>query len=348
MSVKKVCLASDNWAPAHPLVLEALAKANIDVAAPYGADSWTEEASRIIQEAFKASAKVLMVPTGTGANVFALKLCCKRFESIICSDVAHIYVQESGAAESIVGCKLLTVPHQQGKLTPESISKKLIAERAFGKHATSPRVVSLAQTTEFGTVYSLNELKNISKLCKQENLLLHLDGSRLYNAAVALRAELYEIAQASLVDILSLGGTKNGLLSTEAVLIFNPALFEGSEHIHKQSLQLLSKMRYSSAQFIPYFKHKLWHELASNAHNKAQQIAAIIQNIPALKLNYPVQSNQIFFTCPPAWIPLIQEKITCLVWDVEKNELRFIASWFTTDEDVYNTRLILEHIATCS
>jgi threonine aldolase len=200
-----IYLASDNWAPAHPLVMQALSKANENFAPSYGSDPWTEEAAALIQKTLGTECKVFMVPTGTGVNIVALKLACQRHESVICTDIAHISSHEAGAAESIVGCKLLTVPHVAGKVTCETVSKKLKIERAFGKHSTSPRILSITQSTEVGTVYTLEELEALSKLCKTEDLLLHIDGSRLYNAAVALGSELKDIVQASQADLLSLG-----------------------------------------------------------------------------------------------------------------------------------------------
>lgn len=345
MSGKKICLASDNWAPAHPLVLQAVAEANEACAPSYGSDLWTEEAQKIIQEIFKAKCKVFIVPTGTGANIFGLKLACRRHESVICTDIAHIQYQESGAAESIIGCKLLTVPHIGGKITPEEILKKLKSERAFGKHSTSPRILSITQPTEVGTVYSLEELTSLSKLCRAENLFFHIDGSRLYNAAASLEISLQEIVSATQLDILSLGGTKNGLIGAEALLIFNPILEEGSDHLHKQTLQLLSKMRYLSAQYIPFFKNELWRSLAMHANRKAQEIASIIKATPLLTLSYPVETNQIFFTAPAAWVSLIQEKVFCYPWDQEKNEIRFIASWYTSEQDVKDIQSILAEIS---
>lgn len=345
MSGKKICLASDNWAPAHPLILQAVADANEAYAPAYGSDPWTEEAQKIIQDQFKSRCKVFIVPTGTGANILGLKLACRRHESVICTDIAHIQYQESGAAEALIGCKLLTVPHREGKITPEAILKKINSERAFGKHSTSPRVLSIAQPTEVGTVYSLEELKALSKLCQAENLLFHMDGSRLYNAAASLEVSFQEIVKATRLDILSLGGTKNGLIGAEALLIFNPILEEGSDHLHKQTLQLLSKMRYVSAQYIPFFKNELWRSLAIHANRKAQEIAAIIEATPLLNLSYPVQTNQIFFTAPAAWISLIQKQIFCYPWDQEKNEVRFIASWSTSEQDIKNVQLILGEIA---
>lgn len=348
MPQKKICLASDNWAPAHPLIIQAIAQANEGYAPSYGSDSWTEEAMCLIQGAFKRKCKVFIVPTGTGANTFALRLCCKAYESVICTDIAHIHYQESGSAEALVGCKLLTVPNEEGKAAPAEIIKKLIRERAFGKHSTAPRLLSITQPTEMGSVYTLEELRALAELCKQENLLLHVDGSRLYNAAVSLNAALYEIVEAANVDILSLGGTKNGLIGAEALVIFNPHLAQGSEHLQKQMLQLLSKMRYLSAQYIPFFKNNLWYTLAAQANQKAREIEAIIKSTPGLSLSYPVETNQLFFTAPPSLISLIREKIFCYPWDAEKNEVRFITSWNTSEEDIEEIQSILFEISMIS
>lgn len=345
MLQEKICLASDNWSPVHPLILKSIVEANEGYSPAYGADSWTVEAQKVIQDAFKSNCKVFIVPTGTGANILALKLSCHRHESVICTDIAHIQYQESGAAESIIGCKLLTVPHQGGKLTPEAILKKLKSERAFGKHSTSPRLLSIAQPTEVGTVYTLEELKSLSKLCKEENLLFHIDGSRFYNAVTSLGSSMHEVVEASQVDILSLGGTKNGLMGAEALLIFNPDLEYGSDHQHKQALQLLSKMRYLSAQYISLFRDDLWSQLATHANQRAQEIASVIKEIPHLALSYPVETNQVFFIAPLCWIPLLQEKIFCYPWDLEKNEVRFIASWNTSEKDVENLKAALSEIS---
>jgi threonine aldolase len=193
MTQNKINLASDNWSSAHPLIMNAVVEANQDYAPSYGSDGYTEEAQKLIQYALGAKCKVFMMPTGTGANIVALKLACRRHESVICTDIAHIQYQESGAAESIIGCKLLTAPHVGGKITVPTIIKKLSSERAFGKHSTSPRVLSIAQPTEVGTVYTLDELAVLSNLCKEEGLLFHIDGSRLYNAAASLKVSLETI-----------------------------------------------------------------------------------------------------------------------------------------------------------
>lgn len=342
---KKIYLASDNWAPAHPLVLKAVIEANEGYAPSYGGDRWTEEAQKLIQKAFNTKCKIFFVPTGTGANVFGLMLACRRHESVICTDIAHIHYQESGAAESLIGCKLLTVPHSEGKITPEAIVNKLKSERAFGKHSTSPRVLSITQPTEVGNVYSLDELKTLSELCRAENLLFHIDGSRLFNAVASLEISLQELVSVTQVDVLSLGGTKNGLMGAEALLIFNPQLEEGSDHLQKQTLQLFSKMRYLSAQFIPFFTNELWRKLATHANQKAQEIGSIIAATPQLTLSYPVETNQIFFTAPTAWIPRIQETIFCYPWDRDRNEIRLVATWNTSEDDVKELRDIFEKIS---
>ena len=334
MVQEKVCLASDNFSPVHPLIFEGLSEANKGYSPAYGSDEWTSQAQNLIQEAMGQKCQVFIVPSGTGANVLGLKIACRRHESVICTDIAHLQYQESGAAESIIGCKLLTVPHQDGKVTPELILKKLKSERAFGKHSTSPRILSITQPTEVGTVYTLAELEALSTLCKNEKLFFHMDGSRIYNALASLGISFQQLLQSSPLDIMSLGGTKNGLMGAEALLIFNPSLAEGSDHLHKQTLQLVSKMRYLSAQYVPFFKNELWRSLANHANQKAKAIADFLQTIPQLALSYPVETNQIFFTAPSSWLASIQEKIQCLTWDQEKNEIRFIASWSTSEKDV--------------
>lgn len=345
MPSEKICLASDNWSPAHPKVMQAVLDANRGYAASYGADEWTEKAVALLQKSFRTKCRVLIIPTGTGANVLALKLACRRFESVLCTDIAHIQYQESGAFESIVGCKLLTVGHKEGKVVPDALEHKIKKEKAFGRHSTSPRVLSITQPTELGTVYTLEELEALSKLCKKEHLLFHIDGSRLYNAAVSLNVELHEITAAAQPDLLSLGGTKNGLMGVEALFILNAALEPGSDYLHKQTLQLSSKMRYLSAQYIPFFEERLWHSLALQANQKAQEISASILSNPSLSLSHPVETNQIFFTAPSSWVSLIQEKIFCYVWAPEERQIRFIASWNTSKEELQSLRSFFASIA---
>lgn len=342
MTTKKIYLASDNWSGAHPLIVDALIEANAGYAAAYGGDPWTSHAEKLIQEAFKKDCQVFILPTGTGANNLSLMLACRRHESVICSDVAHIHHQESGAPEALIGCKLLTVPHRDGKITPEAILKRLRYERAFGKHGTSPRVLAITQATEFGTVYTLRELQALSHLCKEENLLLHVDGSRLFNACAHLNVDLHEMFADVAVDLLALGGTKNGLLFAESLLVFNSQLREGNEYLQKQSLQLISKMRYVSAQYIPFFKIRLWRDLANHANQKALEIESVISSTKKLSLNYPVETNQIFFSASPDVIEKLQSNVVCHVWDHELNQVRFVTSWNTSDDDVSELQTIVD------
>lgn len=344
MSREMIYLASDNLAAVHPIIMNALVDANKGYASPYGEDNWTKDAEILFQEILGTPCKILFVPTGTGSNVLALHLACKKHESVICSDIAHLHHQESGAAEAIVGCKLITVPHLGGKLTPENVLKRLRYERAFGRHSTSPRVLSITQPTEVGTVYTLSELNELSKLCKEENLLLHMDGSRLYNAIVNLKVSFKEICH-NKIDLLSLGGTKNGLMYGELLAIFNPLIQEGAEHLQKQTLQLMSKMRFLTAQYMAFFENDLWKSLALHANQKAKALASILEAIPSFSLSYPVQTNQIFVTVPRHLIPLIQEKIVCYLWNDEKNELRFITSWATTDKDIKGVEELLKKLS---
>jgi len=344
----KICLASDNYAPVHPDVIEAILSCNTGPSVAYGDDPWTKKAIELIQHEFKNECKVLIVPNGTGANVLSLRICCQRYQSVLVSDISHIDHQESGAAEALVGCKLLKVASINGKIYPEAIKKRIEAEKAFGKHSSKPAVLSIAQSTEVGTVYTLAELEAISMLCKQENILLHIDGCRIFNASVYLNASLSEIIQVANPDIVSFGGTKNGLMGVESVLIFNKDLCDGADHLQKQSLQLLSKMRYASAQYIPFFKNKLWKSLAQNANDKAKKIADIIKNTKNMHLTHEVETNQIFFTVPCSWIHLIQEHVTCYLWNKEKNEIRFIASWNTTEEEIISLKTLFSKISRIS
>lgn len=339
-----ICFASDNFTGVHPSIMEALIQANQGHAPAYGNDLYTLQLESLFHSLFPGTPKALLVPTGTGANVLALKLACKRYESILCTEIAHIHTQETGACESLIGCKLITLPHILGKVTPDQLIKSLRKERSFGKHSTSPRVLFITQPTEIGTVYTLKELKTLSSFCKEEGLFLHMDGSRLYNAAVYLKTSLEEIIKEASVDILSLGGTKNGLLCGESVLIFNPLLLEGADYVHKQTLGLQSKMRYLSAQYLALFKEELWHSLAFHANQQAQKIATLIQNTPPLSLTYPVETNQIFFTAPPSWIPLIQEKVLCYLWDQTTNTVRFVTSWNTQEEEIEGLRLLFQQL----
>jgi threonine aldolase len=345
MKDSKICLASDNYTPAHPLILKSWIEANEGYAPSYGSDPWTLEAEQQIQKAFESDPKVLFIPNGTGANVLGLKIACKRHESVLCSDMAHIYYQECGSAESVVGCKLLPIESHHGKISIEKLRKKLLKETSFGKHSTSPKVLSITQPTEVGTVYTLKELQEISTFCKEHKLLLHIDGSRIYNAIVFLECSLAQMQKAAASDLISLGGTKNGLFGAEALLIFNKSLQEGSDYLHKQTLGLLSKMRYLSCQYIPFFQKNLWHSLASHANQEALHLANLLKSIPSLSISHPVETNQIFVKLTKEKIPLIQEHILCYLWDIDTAEIRLVTSWNTEEKEMRKAYEIFKKIA---
>jgi threonine aldolase len=317
----------------------ALQEANQGYASSYGNDHFTQKAKSLIQKEVGRECQVLIVPTGTGANILSLKLALRCHESAVVTEMAHVQTNETGAAEAVVGCKLLTVSSILGKVTPDNVLKRIRSERLNGPHATSPKLLSITQPTEVGTVYTLEEIKALANLCREENLYLHMDGSRLYNAAVSLGVSLSTLTQ--YVDILSLGGTKNGLVGAEALVIFNPAFLGPEEYFRKQTLQLTSKMRYLSVQFFPFFEKGLWKQLATNSNKKALEIASILESCPGYRLNYPVDSNQIFFSPPKDKTEMILEHVYCYLWNEEKNEIRFVTSWNTTEEDVLRLRTFL-------
>ncbi len=324
--------ASDNWATAAPEILAAISAANHGHAPAYGADEYTQKAMQLIKEQFDRLAEVIFVYNGTAANTLCLKVAADSYQSILAARDAHIVTSEVGAPCAATGAKLVTLEHTQGKINPADIAKAIAKETYWGTHSNLPRVLSLTQATEMGTVYTIDELAEISKICKKHNLLLHMDGCRLYNAAVFLNKSLNDITQ--YVDLLSLGGSKNGLLFGEAVVVFNPDLFERASYLHKQLLQLQSKMRFLSAQFIPFFEAKLWCDYASHANKMAQKLATGFAKHKSLKLVYPVQTNQIFVSMPKEMILTLQKEYPFHEFDKENNLARLVTSHDTTVEEV--------------
>ena len=245
-------------------------------------------------------------------------------------------MHEVGAPIAATGCKLITVKNQDGKLVPSELEKVIVQEREWGRHNNSPKVVSITQPTEYGTVYSLSELEAIHDVCKSNDLLLHMDGARIYNAAVALNTTLDMLTKH--VDILSLGGTKNGLMFGEAVVIFNPTLKEGAPHLQKQLLQLDSKMRYLSAQFIPLFKQGLWKKYATQANKQCAYLAQSLEKLSGYTFAYPVQTNQIFTTIPKNVVHELQTSYSFTYpysfCDQQVDMARLVTSFDTTTSEI--------------
>ena len=324
--------ASDNAAGVHPAVLEAIARVNQGHAFGYGHDPFTQHVEATFAEVFGTGTQTFLVWGGTAANVLSLRSACRSWEAVICADTAHLNVDECGAPESIGGLKLLTAPNLDGKLTAAAIERMIV--RVGDEHAVQPRVVSISQCTELGTVYSLAELSEISELAHRDGLLLHLDGARLSNAAAALGVGLAELTRGTGVDILSFGGTKNGLLGAEAVVVLNPALADGFLFLRKQSMQLASKMRFLAAQFEALLAGELWHECASRANAMAARLAAAVTDLPRLEVTRPVQANAVFARLPAAATAALQDQFDFYIWDELAGEVRWMCSWDTTEDDV--------------
>jgi threonine aldolase len=331
MAVKKT-FASDNYAGVHPEVMDALVKANLGHEGSYGNDSHTKAAIENFRKHFRDQTEVFFAYNGTGANVLGLSILTQSFNSIICSDLAHINVDESTAPEKFLGCKLLTIPTRDGKIYPDEIENRII--RVGDQHHPQARVISISQSTEYATVYTVDEIKAISAIAKKYNLFLHMDGSRISNAAVSLGKDFQSFTVDAGVDVLSFGGTKNGLMFGEAVLVFNPALAASFPYVRKQAMQLHSKMRFISAQFNALISSNLWSKNAHHANQLAKRLEKGLRQFSAIQITQQVDANGIFAIMPPAIIPKLQEHGFFYVWNDKTNEVRLMCSWDTTENDV--------------
>lgn len=324
--------ASDNNSGVHPLVMDAVIKANENHAVGYGDDPWTAAAVTKIKEIFGEKASPFFVFNGTGANSVALQAVTRSFNSILCAETAHINVDECGAPGRMTGCAIVTIPTPDGKLTPELIKPHL---HNFGVcHHSQPKVVYISQVTELGTVYTIEEVKAIADLLHAHNMYLHMDGARLANASAFLNCSMKQITVDAGVDVLSFGGTKNGMMMGEAVVAFSPDIAENLMYFRKQSAQLASKLRYLSAQFIPYLENNLWLENAMKANLAATKLADIMKQYPQICFTQKIESNALFFTIPTEALRKLQEEYFFYMWNEEQNEARLVTSWDTTGEDI--------------
>jgi len=322
--------ASDNSATIHPDVLAAIARVNVGHTFGYGHDDYTLGVEARVAGAFGEHASAFFVWGGTGANVVSLRAACRRFEAVICADTAHLNVDECGAPEAIAGLKLLTVPGVDGKLTPAAVESRIT--RIGDEHAVQPHAVSISQCTELGTLYTVDELRELADLAHAHDLVLHVDGARLSNAAAALGVSLAEVADGA--DVLSFGGTKNGLLGAEAVVLLNPELAHDFLYIRKQSMQLASKMRFLAAQFDALLTDELWLRSAGNANAMAARLAGAVEGVGGLTISRPVETNAVFATLPATVTESLQRDFPFYVWDEHAGEVRWMCSWDTTEEDV--------------
>jgi threonine aldolase len=327
---------SDNYSGVHFEVMSAIFAANVGHATAYSNDEYTHKANLTLQENFGGKEKVhkiLYVFNGTSANVLALRACLRPYQSIICANSAHINANETGAVESITGSRLVLLPQTNGKITAQQISEFL--EHSNGIHSPQPKVVSITQTTEYGTTYTIEELKAIKKVCLEHDLYLHLDGCRIYNAAVFLACDFAAMTSEVGIDILSLGGTKNGAMMAEAVLVFNQSLVNGLEYLQKNTLQLYSKNRFMAVQFSALFTNNLWKRNAENANNMAKYMAEELQKIENVKLAFPCETNQLFVEMPLEWCKNLESKGYCYIIDEKQPLIRLVCSYDTTKEDVH-------------
>jgi threonine aldolase len=328
----KRSFASDNNAGVHPEVIEAIRAANEGHVIAYGDDPFTARAVKLFQKHFGRHVAVYFVFGGTGANVLGLKAITRSHQAIICAETAHVNVDECGAPENFSGCKLLTVSTPDGKLRVDQIKPLL---HGIGiEHHVQPSVITISQATEMGTVYTEKELKTLAGFAHDHGMLLHVDGARLSNAAVSLDASLKEITADVGVDVLSFGGTKNGMIYGEAVVFFDSKLAAEFKYIRKQGMQLSSKMRFIAAQFEAMLSGNLWRRGPEHANRMAQLLADELGKLPQIKITQPVESNGVFAMIPRQYIPALQKKYFFYVWNEEISEVRLMASFDTTEDDI--------------
>lgn len=323
--------ASDNFCAVHPDVMAALEKANSGHTMAYGDDPWTKRAKELFKHHFGPEAEAFPVFNGTGANVCAIKHALKSWQAVLCSQTSHIWTDECGAVQAISGCNLLPHPAINGKLDPAALASYLYFEGS--PHHVQPAALSITQSTELGTVYSLEELKKLARFAKEHKLLFLMDGARICNAAAALNLPLKALTTDIGVDILSFGGTKNGLMGAEAVVFLKEGLAEHFEFVRKQTLQLGSKMRYLSAQIAALLENDLWLQNAGHANAMAKLLEEKLKKqFPELPILYPVEANSLFVQLPPEALLKLQKKSFFWIWDETNAVARWMTGWDTKPE----------------
>lgn len=315
--------------------MEALVRVNAGHQPAYGDDEITRRFDALVERHFGREARGYPVWGGTGANVIGLAGLLRPYEAVICTDTAHIHTDECGALERFHGGKLLPVPTPDGKLTPDDVAARITG--VGDEHRPQPKVISISQTSELGTRYSAGEMRALADLAHAHGLYLHLDGARLANAAAGLGGELRDATVDAGVDVFSLGGTKNGAMGAEAVLVARDGIADDLRFVRKQGAQLASKMRYVSAQLVALLSDDLWRRNAEHANAMARRLAEGVRQIPGLRIDYPVEGNAIFATfteLPTERVGKLAETWDFHVWDEEHNQSRWMTSFDTTPEDV--------------
>lgn len=324
--------ASDNNSGVHPEIMIALTEANKGHTVAYGDDPYTREAVKAIQKHLGEGADPYFVFLGTGANVLGIGALTRSFHSVICAETAHIQEDECGAPEKFNGVKLLPVETANGKLTVEGIRHHI---KGIGfEHHSQPRVVSITQATELGTVYKPGEIREICDFAHENGMYVHMDGARIANAAASLGVGFKEITTDAGVDVLSFGGTKNGMMYGEAVVFLNTPAPEEFKYIRKQGMQLASKMRFVSAQFLRYLSNDLWHQTAAHANRMARMLAEEAVKVPGIEITQEVEANGVFARVPKEIIPRLQEKFFFYIWDEPQSVVRWMTSFDTTEQEI--------------
>jgi len=324
--------ASDNNSGVHPAIMKELLRVNRGHVVGYGDDPFTETAKELIRKELGDETEVFFVFTGTGANVLGLAGVMKSWNSVITAHTAHIETDECGAPEKFVGCKVLTVDTPDGKLHPEMLARHM---HGFDfEHHSQPGVISISQATEMGTVYTSGEVKELADYAHAHGLLLHMDGARIANAAVTLGVPFREFTSGAGVDILSFGGTKNGMMYGEAVCFLKPGLAEGFKYIRKQGMQLASKMRFIAAQYIAYLSGGLWKDCASHSNRMARELQRRLKDISGIKITQKVESNGLFVIMPDRVAAQLSREYFFYPWNEQTSEYRLITSWDTTSDDI--------------
>ncbi len=324
--------ASDNTSGAHSLIMEAVQKVNTGSCKPYGEDEYSKQAEKMFKSIFGEDIEMFFALNGTATNVLAIRSILRPWHGTICSDIAHIHTDECGAPEANTGTKLLVYPAVNGKLVPEAIEHYL--PDLENVHHSKPVLVSLSQTTEQGTVYTHEEIKALTNLAHAHGLYVHMDGARIANAAATLGLDVKAFTKDAGVDVLSFGGTKNGMMMGEAVIYFNKALIQDYFQIRKQSMQHISKMRFIAAQFIAYLSDDLWIENAKHANAMAQYFAKELAKVPNISISRKVEANAVFASMPLALMQKLQEEYYFYDLDPTIHEARLMCSFATTHEDI--------------
>ena len=332
LMMNKKNFASDNYAGIHHKILQAMIDANHGQDKAYGEDFYTKKAVEIFKQHFGSDSDVYFVLTGTAANVLGLATCLQSYQGIICADIAHIHVDEAGSFEKYTGSKLFPIKTCDGKITIEDMQQQLSV--IGNQHKVQPKIVSITQSTELGTLYTPEEIQKITDFSHAHGLYVHMDGARICNAAAALNMSLSGLTKDLGIDLLSFGGTKNGMMLGEAVIFFNKNLSEEFKYIRKQGMQLVSKMRFISAQFIALLTDGLWRKNAQHANAMSKLLVHEIKKISEIRIRGDVQANAVFAYIEPELISLLQENYLFYVWDNQTSLVRLMTSFDTTEEDV--------------